>query len=466
MKIKTKEFFLSISLLGSICHCLISPSHGMEEDDRDEKLPLLKGKQSLESISLNSDHIYSTVKNLAEGIEAIKIQSQQRREAMIKFDETLTKNIEKQESMDKVFSLLTKPQGIHSLTFCNGELTDVDAPQVANILSQKKPLINVSLEKNKLTSVSLKCLIPALNLHPHLEELNLDYNLIDNNGGKALLAFLEKKTSLREISLYRNPVNEEIQRSIRKICSLRIKPQDIDSLTFCSCGLSDEDAPQVANLLSQASDLRECMLSDNKFTSQSLKHILPALNSHPKLKILVLEENLIDDAGGKELLYFMKAKDSLKRICLRGNHVSKSIEQSINKIGSLRSTCSNIYSYTFLDCGFTDEDAPQVATLLSQATPLTEVNLGKNKFTSESLKHILPALKFYSDLEILNFESNLIDDNGVKELFTFLETNSSLKKIYLGGNNLTQDVEKINEKFDAQKEKYNSSMWSQVCQLF
>lgn len=461
MTIKYKEIFLRTFLLGSICNFLIAPSQGMEQNDEDDSFQ--------EKLALHSNAINQNAKKMGGIVENLKKQAQDRQEAWARFDEVMKKYDKEQEPITKIPPLQSKPAELCSLVYENYGLTDTNSSRIAEVLTHLKSptkiwLTKISFRGNKFSSASLQYLLPALELFPNLEILDLSKNLIDNNGGKKLISFVDKKPSLNTVELDGNPINEEIEKSINRILGLRVDPQHLDGFTFCCCDLTDEDAPQVAHILSQKNHLKECNLSGNKFTSQSLKHILPALNSHLKLQMLAFEENLIDDEGGKELLAFVEKKASLRFIVIAGNPLNKDIKRSINKVVALRSDGLSFYSkikdYTFRNCGFTDEDAPQIGNLLSQAKPLTRVNLRENELTSEGLKIILPYLEGHSNLEVLDLENNLIDDEGVKELLVFLEATPSLKKIYLGRNKLTKDAKQFHKIFTQHSDE------GQYCHLF
>ncbi|MBA3814847.1 MAG: hypothetical protein H0X26_10300 [Alphaproteobacteria bacterium] len=62
------------------------------------------------------------------------------------------------------------------------------------------------------------------------------------------------------------------------------------------------------------------------------------------------------------------------------------------------------------------------------------MDLSFNKFTFQGLKHILNALSSHPNLAELILANNLIDDEGGKELLTFLETKPFLEKIDVDDN--------------------------------
>ncbi|MBA3814910.1 MAG: hypothetical protein H0X26_10630, partial [Alphaproteobacteria bacterium] len=256
-----------------------------------------------------------------------------------------------------------------------------------------------------------------------------------------ILRFLETKSSLKKIFVVGNSLSEKVEKSIKRTNSLRINPKDIGQHTFFSCDLTDADASQVASLLSKAQHLTTINLGQNKITTGGLTHILNSLQFHPALIELDVSDNFICDEGGKELLTFLERKPSLKKICFADNPMNENVKKSIKRINCLRINPKDIWLYSFFSCDFTDTEAPQVASLLSQSHPQSKMCLNKNKFTSQGLKHLLDALQHHSTLVELDVSDNFIGDEGGNELLMFIETKPYLKKIFFEGNSMTEEME-------------------------
>jgi uncharacterized protein YlaN (UPF0358 family) len=76
----------------------------------------------------------------------------------------------------------------------------------------------ISLGGNRFTSQTLHPLLESLNSQSWLRIIDLSHNLIDDEGGKQLLSFFEENTHLKSICVYGNPMSNEVQREINKIC--------------------------------------------------------------------------------------------------------------------------------------------------------------------------------------------------------------------------------------------------------
>jgi len=214
-------------------------------------------------------------------------------------------------------------------------LTDTYAPQIASLLSQATSLSAINLSKNKLTFQGLKPILAVLQAQQNLIKLDVTDNLIDDAGGKELVVFFEKHPSLKKLIICSTIKNEATHGSIRRIKALRTSPEDVDSYTFSFCNFTDREAPLVAFLLRKAQHLNACDLGFNQFTSKGLHSILSGLRSRSALVMLNLDDNKIDDEGGKELLNFIQTHPNLKKCDISSNPMSlemhKSIEEAIKR---------------------------------------------------------------------------------------------------------------------------------------
>jgi len=103
---------------------------------------------------------------------------------------------------------------------------------------------------------------------------------------------------------------------------------------------------------------------------------------------------------------------------------------------------SQIRGHEFSGLELTDADAPQVTSLLSQLTSLSQVDLSNNKITFQGLKPILNVLQSHPNLVELVISNNLIDDEGGKELLIFFEKHPTLKSLNVGGNAINRKTNK------------------------
>lgn len=217
-------------------------------------------------------------------------------------------------------------------------------------------------------------------------------------------------------------------------------PEELTGTEFFSCDLTDDDASQVASLLSRAKHLTKLSLAWNGFTSKGLNDILTVLP--PKLEKLDLRYNFIDDEGGTQLLKIIE-NTPIKRILLNGNPMGmkKEIKQSINKKFLFKMKPKKITGSEFRNCGLAHGDVSSVVNLLQNTQHLTDIDFGKNKLTAEGVKNILSALDSYPHLTQLDFANNPIGNEGVIVLHSFL-SKENIESIVYTNSEMEKSIEK------------------------
>lgn len=141
------------------------------------------------------------------------------------------------------------------------------------------------------------------------------------------------------------------------------------------------------------------------------------------------------------LLKAVRSQDpNVQRVCIEQKRLpGQYIEALLNAIAKSR----YVRKLVLRKVGADDSVAAAVAACITHSLHLTDIDLGKNRFTA--CREIASALRGENcKLRRLNLESNQMDDEGVMELCAALANNTSLTCLKIGKNKFGRDgVESI-----------------------
>eukprot|EP00930_Biecheleria_cincta_P067590 TRINITY_DN54297_c0_g1_i1.p1 TRINITY_DN54297_c0_g1~~TRINITY_DN54297_c0_g1_i1.p1 ORF type:complete len:237 (+),score=63.51 TRINITY_DN54297_c0_g1_i1:59-712(+) len=127
------------------------------------------------------------------------------------------------EEIEYICKCLEKNSSVTQLNVSFNPLGDLGAAHVASLLSAstKLALVRLSLNSCGIGADGACALAEALASHGSVEVVELMNNKIDDRGGEALLAVLNKNKRLKQLMLSFNQVSEELESRIDKALLMR-----------------------------------------------------------------------------------------------------------------------------------------------------------------------------------------------------------------------------------------------------
>ncbi|CAG8732576.1 11940_t:CDS:2, partial [Gigaspora rosea] len=252
------------------------------------------------------------------------------------------------------------------------------------------PLTKLDLSYNKLNTEVGKALENALKTNAVTESLNLSHNHINLEMGKKLVGAFEANTTLAHLNLE----------------STEIDPKVVVDL---------------ANVLKNDKHLIDLNLSHNKLSREAGEALAKTLEINNTLKILNLCNNNIDTHVGKAIAIALKNNKALVDLDLSYN---KNFDTKVIKIlsESLEYNSNNLehLNLSFINLEF--QAGIFLAKSLEKNHTLKKLNLSSTNIGSVSVEH----LNSKRSLTGLNFKDDLVDCVTAKHLETALKENKTL----------------------------------------
>ena len=262
--------------------------------------------------------------------------------------------------------------------------------QISTVTTLRK----LDLRGNKLNEKSSQALASVIANNNELEELYLGNNNLQS-GVIKLAKALKKLSSLKVLDLDNNNIPEEAANEL----SAAIRANSSLEKLWLSDNHLGSSTVMIVNALEQVTTLKELGLSDNQNRSEELAPALTSIISDNK-GLLLCDNNLNDDGIAQSLCKHTR----LKFINLRSNNI-------------------------------TEKAAEALASIISNNTGLEQLYLGNNQIQLGVIT-MSTALRNISSLKVLDFDNNNITEEAADELSAAIRVNTSLEKLWLGGNHL------------------------------
>ncbi|XP_078390100.1 NACHT, LRR and PYD domains-containing protein 3-like isoform X4 [Cetorhinus maximus] len=332
----------------------------------------------------------------------------------------------------KLLSAVLRKPGckIQELDLQDNNLTDSCTEDLASVISTNQSLTDLNLGVNPLGDSGVKLLSVGLrNLGCKIQRLGLGGNKLTDSCAEDLASVFNR--SLTDLNLGNNNLGDS---GVKRLSvALRGPDCKIQKLDLLGNKLTDSCAEDLASVFNRS--LTDLNLADNKLGDSGVKRLSVALRGPDcKIQKLGLFNNNLTDSCAEDLASVISTNQSLTDLDLGFNPLGDSGVKLLS-VGLRNSGCK-IQRLGLADNKLTDSCAEDLASVFNRS--LTDLNLGDNNLGDSGVKRLSVALRGPDcKIQKLDLYRNLLTDSCVEDLASALSTNRSLTDLNLGVNSFT-----------------------------
>ncbi|CAF3430719.1 unnamed protein product [Rotaria sp. Silwood1] len=328
--------------------------------------------------------------------------------------------------------LINKERKKESIRFPKQMLNYDDMEMIADELISNKYWTIIYLWENYINEKHMLILMHGLQLNSTLICLNLDCNMLGDEGTSILASLLKTNTSLRTVYLNKNQINDIGAHELA--CMLYVN-RTLIHLELSSNSIGDDGVAAISNALKVNNSLRTIYLNDNNITEIGAEYLADMLQINKTLIDLQLSSNPIGDNGVNLIAHVLK-----QNITLESLHIGQTITtiKSMHEIGKMLQMNTMLKSLYLNNNNLGDDALMIIIPFLMKNRTLTTLDLAMNNLTDKSANELGYLLKqTQTTLTNLIISYNPLGDMGISFIASALMNNTSLVKLIVESVEMT-----------------------------
>ena len=362
----------------------------------------------------------------------------------------------------KIARSLQKISSLTKLYINHNNITDEAADDIATAISCNFKLQEFDISQNNLQTTGTIKILKAVKGINTLRKLYLGNNNITGKVASDIATIILCNTQIEELDVSGSNLQAEgaikIAKSLQRICTLKklcISDNNItdkaavDIATAISCNICLQElyicrndlqttgTEIIGKALQSVCTLTKLYLSDNNITDEeAAKDIAAVISCNAKLEEFNISENNLTTRGAINIAVALQSIVTLKKLCLRNINIT---HQVANDIAVAITYNTNLQEFNISRNNIQASGAIIIAKSLQKLSKLTKLYIDNNNITDEAANDIATAIVCNAKLQEFGMNQNHLQTTGTIKILKVLKGIDSLRKLYLGNNNITDD---------------------------
>ena len=412
----------SLQKLGLQCN-------NITEAAADDIANVVSHNTNLTSINLNKNNLKSAgVKKVARALQCISTLTKL----------SLSDNSINKDAANDIAAVLSHNTNLKGLELSRNYLQSEGAISIAQGLCNTTSLQHLALQNNDITDEAADDIAAVLAHNTDLMVLDLSQNNLQSAGIIKVARSLRNVSALQQLWIGINNATEEAAVCITTVLSHNAY---LMVLNQNECNLQSAGVVNVAQSLLDVSVLQVLRLSNNNITYEGADAIAAVLPHNTNLTVLDLSGNNLQSGGIIKAMRSLTSISTLEQLRLSSNHATNEIADEIaDEIAAILLHTTNL---TFLDLNGNDLKSTgviRIARSLQHISSLNELHISNSNITYGVADDIASVILCNTNLSVLNLNANHLQ-LGFVVVARALQSISSLTKLYIGHNDITEDAD-------------------------
>ena len=458
-KIKPEGTSEVINALKSLFHLKVLSFHHNQITDNaaNDIAQLITNNCALEKVWLNHSKIKSAnIRKIAQALQHLNTLK------LLQLDS----NDITEEAADGIAAVINNNPLLQTLTLGENRLETEGVITIADALKNINHLKVLGLNNNCITDKAANAIADVIHSNAELEELYLGNNSLRSNGTIILCRYLMQIKTLKVLLLDNNYITKEAAGDIARVidCNPFLETLGLGDNKLLSTGISilccslkknqhlkflrihgnfgtEEAAQEIIEVINNNCELEKILLGQNnfKFTSQNSKLDKPALFGRNKLQELTLNHCLLKSSEVSNMMCALKTHTTIRVLWLHCNYITNRHKVADNIAQLILNNC-HIEGF-YIGCNpLQARGITTVLESLKQLNLVKALSLGRNDITEDVSDDIVDVITNNIGLELLGLPYTCIYSDGAAKMIRALKYLSNLKLLEIAGNNINKEA--------------------------
>ncbi len=215
--------------------------------------------------------------------------------------------------------------GIEEIQFTHNDLSLPNGISVIQSLSNMPNLSKLSFNSCNLIVPCLEAMKNALERNETLTDISLYSNEIDAEGAQMIAQMLANKSRLQTLGLSNNIIGQGGAREIANVCLAQLV--SLTRLALESNLIGNNGLAAISKAIAENTSLKEIFLYNNDLDDDTMREFAASLGNKAHLQTLGLEYNRIRSRGANHIFETLDALPRFERLFFSHNLISEDSAQ-------------------------------------------------------------------------------------------------------------------------------------------